>query len=427
LARPLGFAVAIIVWLSLFDYVSLNIGLYALPMAPKTGMGILTTFGLGSLCVGLQILRSREGLLELTRPDTSTGRVARWLLPATALLPLVLGRVALYASVYANPTLAVVFSWGITSVLLAALALRQLSVLRGHELERIQVAQEREALLQELEHAASEIRSFNTRLEQRVEEVTLELSRQSAALQRSNTELLARAEELSRSNLELERFAYVASHDLQTPLRQIASFSELIVMTQQERLDADGSQWLEEILKATTRMRNSIDGLLRYSTADGAAEEKQSTDLNTLVAQVSSTLEASLKRESATLEILPLPTVDGYPAPLRALFQNLLENAIKYRRAVPPEIHVSATAQGEYWEFTVRDNGLGIDAKYHERIFEMFRRVHPEAGVSGTGMGLATCRRVVEHHGGRIWVESVPDQGAALKFTLPRPQLQHIS
>jgi signal transduction histidine kinase len=167
--------------------------------------------------------------------------------------------------------------------------------------------------------------------------------------------------------------------------------------------------------------------LLRYSTADGAAEEKQSTDLNTLVAQVSSTLEASLKRESATLEILPLPTVDGYPAPLRALFQNLLENAIKYRRAVPPEIHVSATAQGEFWEFTVRDNGLGIDAKYHERIFEMFRRVHPEAGVSGTGMGLATCRRVVEHHGGRIWVESVPDQGAALKFTLPRPQLQHIS
>jgi PAS domain S-box-containing protein len=239
--------------------------------------------------------------------------------------------------------------------------------------------------------------------------------------QREAEQALAnRAMELERSNAELEQFAYVASHDLQQPLRNVASYAELLSERYLGRLDERADRWITYVLAGVDRMQRLIDDLLalaRVHTHGGAFEE---TDCGTLVRR---TWELMLRRYPAgpSMDLGDLPVVVGDPGQLEQLFQNLFDNALKYGRAhVPVHIQVSAqpTADPTVWKFTVRDNGIGLNMAFADKIFEIFQRLHQSDEYEGTGVGLAICKRIVERHGGRIKVQSVPGQGAAFTFTM---------
>jgi len=238
---------------------------------------------------------------------------------------------------------------------------------------------------------------------------------------RQTAELLARqTAELARSNEELERFAYVASHDLQEPLRMVASYTQLLARRYRGRLDEDADEFIGYAVDGAQRMQRLIRDLLEYSHVGTRGGAFEPVDTGALVDDVVGSLGTATAESGATIAREALPTVAADPSQLRQLFQNLLGNAIKYRRAdAPTQVHVAATRDGAMWRFTVRDNGIGIAPEYAERVFAIFQRLHTSAEYSGTGIGLAICKKIVERHGGRIWVESVPGTGTAFHFTLP--------
>ena len=231
---------------------------------------------------------------------------------------------------------------------------------------------------------------------------------------------LARAlVELRRSNEELERFAYVVSHDLQAPLRTIASFSEMLQEDWKGRLDADADQLLGRIIAAVSRMRRLLLDLLAYSRVGTAQAEFEPTSLEAVFAAALEDLAAAVEESGAVITHDPLPTVTADPAQLEQLLSNLLGNALKFRSDEAPVIHVSARRERDVWLFGVRDNGIGIDPRYADAIFNVFERLHGANDYPGTGIGLAICKRIVERHRGRIWVDSRPNDGATFWFTLP--------
>ncbi|HXE56360.1 MAG TPA: PAS domain S-box protein [Gemmatimonadales bacterium] len=231
--------------------------------------------------------------------------------------------------------------------------------------------------------------------------------------------LRRQAEELARSNAELERFAYIASHDLQEPLRIVSQFAQLLARRYRGRLGADADDFIGFIVDGVTRMQTLISDLLAYARVNEGGRDFSPTDCNAVLAWVLEGLEPQLREIGAEVRVDPLPTAPADAALLRQLFQNLVGNAIKFRGAAPLRVTVSAVRDGAHWRFTVRDNGLGIPAEYHEQIFQLFRRFHDPGRYPGTGIGLAISRRIVEQHGGRMWVESAPGQGAAFHFTIP--------
>lgn len=228
----------------------------------------------------------------------------------------------------------------------------------------------------------------------------------------------ARAEDLARSNRELEEFAYIASHDLQAPLRRITGFSQLLAKRYKGKLDAEADDFIGRITNSTERMQGLIQDLLTYSRAGSRTLEPVSTDLNRLLREVLADFEKPLKEAGGRVSCAPLPSlvVDG--GLVSRLLENLIGNALKFRGARPPVIRVTARREGDEWIFSVSDNGIGIEPRYAEDVFKMFRRLHPGSSYPGTGIGLAVARKVVERHGGRIWVESEPGQGATFHFTL---------
>jgi signal transduction histidine kinase len=227
-----------------------------------------------------------------------------------------------------------------------------------------------------------------------------------------------RTAELSRTNAELERFAYVASHDLQEPLRNATNFALLLEERYRERLDADGKEFLQYIVSGVKQMRELVDDLLFHSRV--GLPRIAPTDCEALLARVLSNFKTSIAESGAvvTHDVLPEVRADG--SQLAQVFVNLISNAIKFRGAEPLRVHVGAEARGAEWVFSVRDNGIGIEPQYFGKVFEMFERLYSQARYPGTGMGLAICRKIVEGHNGRIWVESEPGRGAAFFFTLPR-------
>lgn len=236
--------------------------------------------------------------------------------------------------------------------------------------------------------------------------------------------LALHAAELERSNAELQEFAYVASHDLQEPLRTVASYAELVAERYRGRLDARADRWLGYMVAGVQRMRQLIADLLALAQVRTAEGGFAPTDTAVVVARTWDRLYAQHAGMDAELTTGALPTVVAHPAQLEQVFQNLLGNALKYRRPdVPARLRVSAArtvrSGSAEWEFTVRDNGIGLDMAYAERIFQIFQRLHRDDDHEGTGIGLAICKRIVERHGGRIWVESAPGEGAAFRFTLP--------
>lgn len=227
-------------------------------------------------------------------------------------------------------------------------------------------------------------------------------------------------DELRRSNEELGQFAYIASHDLQEPLRMVASYTQLLARRYVGRLDADADEFIAFAVDGATRMQRLIDDLLAYSRIGTQGVELSDVSAEDAFWRAVRNLGAAIDEQAAQITHDPLPTVLADETQLVQLFQNLLGNAIKYRGPGTPEVHVSASPSesGEVWTFAIRDNGLGIDPAYFERIFGMFQRLHGRDAFSGTGIGLAICRKIVERHGGTISVDSSPGQGSTFRFTL---------
>ncbi|XZN98674.1 MAG: PAS domain S-box protein [Microcoleus sp.] len=232
-------------------------------------------------------------------------------------------------------------------------------------------------------------------------------------------QMLQLTEDLKRSNEELEQFAYVASHDLQEPLRAVTSYTQLLAQRYQGNLDAKADKYINHIVDGASRMQQLINDLLAYSRLGTRAQEFEIADCNAAVEQSLCNLQIAIAEKQAIITKDVMPTVMADEFQLVQLFQNLIGNAIKFCREEVPIIHITAIIQDDEWLFSVRDNGIGIDPEYADRIFIIFGRLHSRREYLGTGIGLAMCKRIVERHRGRIWVESWPEEGATFYFTIP--------
>lgn len=241
-------------------------------------------------------------------------------------------------------------------------------------------------------------------------------------LQASREELKKKSDELERSNAELQQFAYIASHDLQEPLRQMVNSSDFLKRNLKEQLDDTNRKFMHYITDGATRMQELISSLLTYSRVGRAEIMLKPTDMNGIVTKVLQSLDVAIRENGAAVTCGPLPTLSVEPVLMTQLLQNLVGNAIKYHGSHDPRVYVSAKRENEHWRFAVKDNGIGIEPQYFERIFVVFQRLHTRQEYSGTGIGLAICKKIVERHGGRIWVESAPGEGTTFYFTLPAGQ-----
>jgi PAS domain S-box-containing protein len=228
------------------------------------------------------------------------------------------------------------------------------------------------------------------------------------------------ANELERKNVEMEQFAYVASHDLQEPLNTIQGFISLLTMKLEGTADAEVSQYLGYIQQGSIRMTNLIKGLLEYSRI-GKETLMSKVNCNLIVRDVKADLALAIKENEAIIETDELPSVMGYDSDLRILFQNLVSNAIKFRSKEPPRVKISCGKGDEFWKFSVADNGIGIDPAFNGKIFKLYQRLHPKEQYEGYGLGLAQCHKIVtELHNGQIWVEPNKPSGSVFNFTIPQ-------
>ena len=253
--------------------------------------------------------------------------------------------------------------------------------------------------------AEEEVHKLNVDLEQRVSDRTAELN--------------ARAKDLARSNSELQQFAYVASHDLQEPLRMVASFTQLLAKRYKDKLDDDARDFINYAVDGATRMQTLISDLLNYSRVGTQGNPLVPTDSEALFKRVLESLQFSIEESGAVIVSDPLPIVMADPQQLGQLFQNLLTNAVKFHGEKPPTVRISTERSGNDWKISVRDNGIGISQEHADRIFVIFQRLHTKTEYPGTGIGLAICKKIVERHGGRIWIEPSPGGGTTFCFTIP--------
>ncbi len=263
-----------------------------------------------------------------------------------------------------------------------------------------------------------------------VEQMRRELVQQVAELRASHAEterahrlLHEQTRELERSNRDLEQFAYVASHDLQEPLRKVASFTQLLQKRYGGQLDERADQYIGFAVDGALRMQRLIQDLLAFSRVGRSGAEPEAVHLEAVLEQVRHDLGERIAESGAEVTHDPLPVVHGERALLAMLLMNVVGNALKFRHPErPPRVHLSARRDGDVWEVACTDNGIGIDPQYAERVFVIFQRLHPKEVYSGTGIGLALVKRVVEHHGGRVWVEPAGTGGTTVRWTLPAAQ-----
>jgi two-component system, chemotaxis family, sensor kinase Cph1 len=255
----------------------------------------------------------------------------------------------------------------------------------------------------------------NVDLEKMVVERTKELESVNAALTEANRELM-------RSNEELEHFSYLASHDLQEPLRKLSSFSQLLAEEYGKKLEGEGLEYLEFIVDGAKRMQRLIEDLLEFSRAGAGEQRKKRLSLESTIKEVIQNLELQIAEQSAEILVEPLPTVYADSSDMVRLFQNLIVNALKYSSEETPVIKVSCKKGPTHWTICVEDNGIGIDPKHLDTIFVIFKRLHGKNKYPGTGIGLAICKKIVEKLGGRIWAESTGSGGSTFCFTLPNKE-----
>jgi light-regulated signal transduction histidine kinase (bacteriophytochrome) len=226
-------------------------------------------------------------------------------------------------------------------------------------------------------------------------------------------------EQLTLSYKELEQFAYVASHDLQEPLRSISNYVGLFQKKYKGKIDEESDQYLDFITRATVRMQMLIKDLLDYSRI-GHDKNMCVIDCNKVLHEVLSDMETSVKETNTKINSENLPVLNAYPD-IKSLFQNLISNAIKFRKKdVPPIINITAHVRDNAWLFSIKDNGIGIEKAFYERIFTIFQKLHSQKQYAGTGIGLALCKKIVELHGGKIWIESEENNGSTFYFTIPK-------
>ena len=261
----------------------------------------------------------------------------------------------------------------------------------------------------------AEMRAVGLDVNRMRERILAELS----ALREAHASLEAKTEDLQRSNSELEQFAYVASHDLQEPLRKVASFCQLLQRRYAGRLDAKADEYIEHAVDGAKRMQALINDLLAFSRVGRTAQRREPVSCAVLLAQAWANLAPEVRRTHATIEVGELPVVLGEATLLTAVFQNLINNALKFRADEPPRVSVSVRRDGEDWLFSFSDNGIGIEPEYADRIFVIFQRLHDKATYPGTGIGLAMVKKIIEYHGGRIWLDTTVTTGARFRFTLP--------
>jgi light-regulated signal transduction histidine kinase (bacteriophytochrome) len=233
------------------------------------------------------------------------------------------------------------------------------------------------------------------------------------------TELKQALAELTRSNAELEQFAYVASHDLQEPLRNVSGCLQLLEKKYQNTLGSDADQYIRYAVDSAVRMKELIQDLLAYSRIGTRGKPPAPTNCEEILKKAQSNLESAISQAGASVTHDPLPTVLGDDTQLLQVFQNLIGNSIKFRRDEPPHVHISAKKKKDEWIFSVKDNGIGIESRYLDRIFVIFQRLNKRSEYEGTGIGLAIVKKVVERHHGRVWVESEPGVGTTFDFTIP--------
>ncbi|HET9973663.1 MAG TPA: ATP-binding protein [Streptosporangiaceae bacterium] len=242
-----------------------------------------------------------------------------------------------------------------------------------------------------------------------------------AATRDANAVLQAHSEELERSNSELEQFAYIASHDLQEPLRKVASFTQLLQRRYAGQLDARADQYIEFAVDGAKRMQALINDLLQYSRLGRSAREPALVSSDAALAQARANLAAAMEDTGATVESGNLPLVLAELTLLTAVFQNLLSNALKFSGGKPPRVVITCTKDEPFWLFSFADNGIGIEAEYADRIFVIFQRLHERSAYPGTGIGLAMTKKIIEYFGGRIWLDTSYAEGSRFLFTLPMP------
>lgn len=313
------------------------------------------------------------------------------------------------------------------SALLAAFCALAIALRRAHRgLDALllgSIAVDREG---EEQHDLSEANRVLQRRTEFAEERTRELellSQQLAATHALSTEIqasLARhADELERTNKDLELFAYVASHDLQEPLRMVASYTQLLAREYGPQLDDNAREFIGYAVDGAKRMQRLLSDLLEYSRAGTREKAVREVDCNAILEQVLSGLVLVIEETSATVTSDELPTVSCDEMQIAQVFQNLVENAMKFRGVDSPRIHLSAERHGDEWVFSVADNGIGIDSEHRERVFVLFQRLHEQEAHPGSGIGLAICKKLVERHKGRIWIDDGARPGTTIKFAIP--------
>ena len=232
-------------------------------------------------------------------------------------------------------------------------------------------------------------------------------------------------EPLARARADFEQFVYAASHDLQGPLRLVAGFLQLLGRHCQGKLDPEAADYIASAMEALAQMQERIDGLVRFSRVITQGREFQPVTLGAVFEEAVAGLGAEIEAAGAVVTCDDLPTVLGDGAQLRQALQILISNAVKFRGPDPPRVHIQAKPDGVEWVFAVSDNGIGMAPEYFDRIFVIFQQLHTRAEYPGAGVGLAVCKRIVERHGGRMWVESEPGKGATFYLTLPRISKEH--
>ncbi len=251
-----------------------------------------------------------------------------------------------------------------------------------------------------------------------------ELKKAELELRDVNNFLSHQAVKLEASNAELERFAYVASHDLQEPLRTVRGFLQLLKKRADNQLDPESQEYIDVAVEGAERMKNLISDLLEYARLDSMQERRETVDMNEVVARKIEMIRHSVTSTEAEFNIEALPIISGVKSQLESLIQNLISNAIKYSGNAAPRITITGRDEPGHWKFSVSDTGIGVDPRFHEKIFVIFQRAHTEGTAKGTGIGLAICKKIVESHGGKIWIDSVPDAGSTFHFTISKPVTQ---
>jgi signal transduction histidine kinase len=254
-----------------------------------------------------------------------------------------------------------------------------------------------------------------------VNSMRLRILQELSAVREANEALADHAAELQRSNAELEQFAYVASHDLQEPLRKVTSFTQLLQRRYGGQLDERADQYIEFAVDGAKRMQVLINDLLAFSRVGRHGTELTLMPSEAALTAARANLATQIEQSGAVIEITRLPVVRAQLTLLSVVFQNLLGNALKFRGDAPPHVSVTAERDGEFWLFSVGDNGIGIEPQYADRIFVIFQRLHDKAAYPGTGIGLAMCRKIIEYFGGRIWLDTEVAEGTRFRFTLPVP------